>query len=160
MSTGFTHETSVGKSDEWWTPKWLFEALGLSFYLDPCGHRKAFVPALHIYTKADDGLSRPWTGSVFLNPPYSDTAAWVDKFLAEPCTGITLTFARMGSSWAQKLLSREDIAILFLNKRVHFFPGEGQHVSSPGADSMLCAVGEAEIKALARMQDAGYGVMR
>lgn len=31
------------------------------------------------YTLADDGLTQPWTGAVWCNPPYSDLAAWVSK---------------------------------------------------------------------------------
>jgi len=31
------------------------------------------------YSRADDGLSLPWTGNVWCNPPYSDLAAWVEK---------------------------------------------------------------------------------
>jgi len=164
MSTGFTHETSVGKSDEWWTPPWLFEALGLRFDLDPCGHEGADVPAHKIYTLAagQDGLRLPWSGRVFLNPPYSDTTAWVDKLLNSNVTAITLTFARTGSSWAQRLLGGEHCAsaVLFLAKRVRFIPGGGQHASSPGADSMLCAFGQTEVEALYRMAEAGHGVMR
>ena len=31
------------------------------------------------YTRDDDGLSQPWTGRVWCNPPYSDCGAWVRK---------------------------------------------------------------------------------
>lgn len=31
------------------------------------------------YTREDDGLSRPWSGHVWCNPPYSDCGAWVGK---------------------------------------------------------------------------------
>jgi hypothetical protein len=55
------HEPCIGQSDDWYTPPEIFEALGLTFDLDPCspgpGH---WVPARDIYTKADDGLKQPW----------------------------------------------------------------------------------------------------
>lgn len=31
------------------------------------------------YTRADDGLAKPWGGYVWCNPPYSDCGAWVRK---------------------------------------------------------------------------------
>src|ERR1700733_5326943 len=65
------HETCIGSSDEWYTPPEIFKALGLTFDLDPCspgpGH---WVPAKRIYVKADDGLSLPWHGLCFVNPPF------------------------------------------------------------------------------------------
>ena len=33
--------------------------------------------------KASDGLSRPWWGRVWCNPPYSDCGAWVRKAWSE-----------------------------------------------------------------------------
>jgi hypothetical protein len=30
------HENSIGESDEWYTPPEIFDALGLTFDLDPC----------------------------------------------------------------------------------------------------------------------------
>jgi phage N-6-adenine-methyltransferase len=31
------------------------------------------------YTEEDDGLAKPWFGDVWLNPPYSDIAEWMQK---------------------------------------------------------------------------------
>lgn len=30
------HENCIGESDDWYTPPSIFEALGLTFDLDPC----------------------------------------------------------------------------------------------------------------------------
>lgn len=35
------------------------------------------------YTREDDGLTQPWTGLVWCNPPYSDCGAWVRKAWSE-----------------------------------------------------------------------------
>jgi phage N-6-adenine-methyltransferase len=35
--------------------------------------------APNYYTRADDGLTQPWHGNVWCNPPYSDCGAWVRK---------------------------------------------------------------------------------
>lgn len=44
--------------------------------------------AARYFTKADDGLSRPWTAErVWLNPPYSDISPWVTKAWEEIAAG-------------------------------------------------------------------------
>lgn len=35
--------------------------------------------APRFYTREEDGLSQPWHGNVWCNPPYSDCGAWVRK---------------------------------------------------------------------------------
>ena len=70
-----------GTSDDAYTPDWVLElvrkALGGIIDLDPCADPKRRVPARRHFTLADDGLSEPWHGTVFVNPPYSDTTAWL-----------------------------------------------------------------------------------
>lgn len=39
--------------------------------------------APEFYTREDDGLSKPWRGLVWCNPPYSDCGAWVRKAWGE-----------------------------------------------------------------------------
>ena len=70
--------------DEQYTPKWLFDRMGIHFDLDvaaPTGGALN-VPASRYYTKADDGLVQPWTGFIFMNPPYSKAKPWVEKFIS------------------------------------------------------------------------------
>lgn len=74
-------------SDEWETPKDVFERLNeeFGFNLDPCAtmeNRKCDM----YYTKKDDGLTKNWGGyTVFCNPPYSQIAKWVEKCYREGC---------------------------------------------------------------------------
>lgn len=64
------------------TPKWLFDELGLVFDLDPAHPPfETHVPCRKYYTIEDDGLVQDWEGLVWLNPPYSKPAPWVDKWL-------------------------------------------------------------------------------
>jgi hypothetical protein len=63
----------VVTSDDCYTPRWVFDAMRLSFDLDvaaPVGGPR-HVPAMRYYTPDDDGLSQPWDGLVWCNPPYS-----------------------------------------------------------------------------------------
>lgn len=69
-------------SDERFTPKWVFDGLGLTFDLDPAspiGGGDA-VPARRKLTRLDDGLAHEWEGLVWLNPPFSEATPWAEKF--------------------------------------------------------------------------------
>jgi hypothetical protein len=59
MSSGFSHESSKNISVDWYTPEWIFKALGLEFDLDPCSPSGGvpWIPAKRFYTIEDDGLS-------------------------------------------------------------------------------------------------------
>jgi hypothetical protein len=69
-------------SDDCYTPRWVFDAMGLRFDLDvaaPVGG-PWHVPCDRYFTAADDGLAQPWDGLVWCNPPYSNYAPWADRF--------------------------------------------------------------------------------
>lgn len=69
------------KSDEWSTPIDFFEKLNdeFNFTLDPCCSAENHKCSKY-FTIEDDGLKQDWTGhTVFVNPPYSKIAQWVEK---------------------------------------------------------------------------------
>lgn len=70
-------------TDERYTPPWLFRALAESFDLDPASPVDGgdCVPATRKLTRHDDGLSAPWSGFVWLNPPFSNATPWAQRFL-------------------------------------------------------------------------------
>lgn len=63
------------ETDERYTPRWVFDGLGLTFDLDPAAPLEGgdCVPARRRFTRADDGL-------VWLNPPFSAGTQWADRF--------------------------------------------------------------------------------
>ena len=70
------------ESDERYTPSWVFDGLGIEFDLDPCAPIDGgdCVPARCRYTAEVDGLTQPWFGVVWCNPPFSSATAWGDRF--------------------------------------------------------------------------------
>jgi hypothetical protein len=87
-------------SDQHFTPKWLFDHMGIVFDLDvaaPIGGA-VNVPASKYYTEVDDGLAQLWEGCVWMNPPYSKPTPWVDKFI-EHGNGIALLPITHGKWW-------------------------------------------------------------
>ena len=81
--TLFGVEQEIITSDDYYTPAWLFEDMGVEFDLDVASPPGGvpWIPAKRFLTMADDGLSTPWEGRVWMNPPYSKPAPWVARFI-------------------------------------------------------------------------------
>jgi hypothetical protein len=146
------------KSAEWYTPGWVFDALGLTFDLDPASPHdmETAVPAKTKYTVFNDGLKKPWAGRVWLNPPYGpDTGTWMNK-MAQHGNGIALVFSRTDAAWCQEAMKSAS-AMLFVCGRVQFVPGREnqQKKGRCGAGTVLFAFGAECADALRRMRDRG-----
>lgn len=149
------HRTPKGKTDSWLTPRYILDALG-EFDCDPCCPMiMPWSTARRMYRQPLDGLSETWCGRVWLNPPYSRDVIgkWMQK-MADHGNGIALTFARMGTAWAQAAM-REAHAVLLMAGRVTFCDESGEPCkdkdgkpSSAGCSSMLLAYGEKNAVAL------------
>lgn len=99
-------------TDERYTPAWIFEALGETFDLDPASPPLgvSMVPTAAVWTKADDGLTRPWHGFVWCNPPFSRATPWADRFM-EHGHGIWLGPVA-NSAWHDRMTRTSDALIL------------------------------------------------
>jgi hypothetical protein len=84
----YTSLTKSSKSDVHPTPdkitNFLYEFFGAEgIDLDPCSDSNFNIKAKKHYTIEDNGLSQPWQGNVFVNPPFSEVAQWAEKAIAE-----------------------------------------------------------------------------
>lgn len=139
---GVSHE-----NDEWYTPSWLFRALNVEFDMDPCspGAPPSSVPAKRHLTKADNGLTADWLGSIWLNPPFSSKRPWYER-LVKHGNGIALMPARTETHDLQTYMSAAD-ALLFLRGRIYFERGHrpgangGGVTTTPPFGIALCAYG-------------------
>jgi hypothetical protein len=108
------------ESDQYFTPKWVFDELGLSFDLDVASpiDKETYVPAKRKLTINDDGLTTNWQGLVWMNPPYSAPKLWVEKFIKHN-NGVSL-LCLSKSNWFQKLWNADcDIVIMPTNFKWH-----------------------------------------
>ena len=67
------------------TPKYLFDRISsiFNFSLDACALPEN-AKCESYYTPKDDGLSKPWMGGVWCNPPYGrEISSWVKKAYEE-----------------------------------------------------------------------------
>ena len=150
-------------SPDWWTPPHILEAsreaLGGAIDLDPCTNDgRPNVPAREHFTRADDGLSRPWHGRVYMNPPYGrEIGRWTAKAIAEAEAGraeavIALVPARTDTAWFRPLFR---FPIAFLAGRLRFIDGSGR-ARDPAPFPSAVTLLKAEITAedLARFRGA------
>jgi hypothetical protein len=134
------HERPVGATVEWYTPPELFDRLGLVFDLDPAASwLAAWVPAMQFVVKEDNGLSAPWHGRVWLNPPYGPAAVpFIDRMIAHG-DGLLLLPARTETAAFQRAMAAAD-AVCFLRDRLHFIRSDGFRARS-SFGSVLMAFG-------------------
>jgi DNA N-6-adenine-methyltransferase (Dam) len=144
---GSHQSASMGKN-EWLTPPLIIKALG-EFDLDPCAPavRPWNTARLH-YSRSDNGLTKEWTGRVWLNPPYGQqTGLWLNK-LKKHGDGIALIFARTETKMFFDYCWCAD-ALLFLLNRLYFYHVDGTRASAnAGAPSVLVAYGDKNVRAL------------
>lgn len=132
-----------GKSDEWYTPKYIFDALGVQFTMDVAAPEdRAFcaVPAEEFLTRKS--LEAPWRGFVWMNPPFggrNGIVPWTDKFFAHG-HGIMLCPDRTGAPWWQSAAKRAS-GLLFVSPKVKFLNAQGVPGRSPSVGTVLMGAG-------------------
>ena len=107
LFAGYPPQSS--EADERYTPRWVFDGMALTFDLDPAApvHGGDCVPARHRYTLVDDGLTQPWHGLVWLNPPFSNATAWGHRMVDHGCGVLLGPIAN--AEWAHRVMSHADM---------------------------------------------------
>jgi phage N-6-adenine-methyltransferase len=153
-----THETSSSISVSWYTPKSIFDMLGLQFDIDVCSPPEGvpWIPTKEYFSLPQDGLTEEWRGLIWCNPPYGkESIAWLDK-MNNHRNGIALVPARTGTKWFQKYAKESD-AFLLLKGRIQFV--DGLNKTQKGGNtvgSVLIAWGNIAVKSLYNAKE--YGV--
>ena len=144
------------RSVEYYTPVEILEAartvLG-SFDLDPasCEEAQRNVRATTFYSLEDNGLSRPWRGRVWLNPPYGKTNGrsnqeiWAQRLVSEYLEGhvteaVLLVKAALGYKWFEELF--RDWPVCFARSRLSFILEDGNDEGQSKQGTALFYFGE------------------
>ena len=144
---------AAGESDEWYTPKYIFDALNLTFDLDvaaPIGGPR-HVPAKAWLTQNEDGLISQWRGLIWMNPPFGHQKhkrAWLKRFFGHQ-NGIALVPDRTSAPWFQEYGPLAD-AICWVSPKIKFERPDGSIGGSPGTGTALFACGPVAAEALGR----------
>jgi phage N-6-adenine-methyltransferase len=138
---------------EWYTPANVIaavrRALGGRIDCDPATSELAqtVVKAKIYYTIAEDGLTQPWHGTVWLNPPYSRQyiERFVDKLLAEIRAGnvtaaILLVHPKIDTAWWNKAAAASS-CFCFTKRRIRFWSPTKMDAYSPMSGSVFLYYG-------------------
>jgi hypothetical protein len=106
-------------SDDCYTPRWVFDAMGLKFDLDVAAPPGGpwHVPADRYYTAEDDGLTSPWDGLVWCNPPWSQFGAWADRYESHD-QAVIMGLCLSETLWFPQVLAASD-AVTFSYVEFH-----------------------------------------
>ncbi len=149
---------AAGETDEWYTPRDMFNQLGVRFDLDvasPPGGPHA-VPCASWYAEYDNGLIRPWWGFVWMNPPFghqSTKRRWLKKFF-DHGEGIALLPDRTSAPWWQEAAPRAS-CVLLTARKWKFVRPDGSIGGSPGTGTTLFAAGDRARGVLLRASSLG-----
>lgn len=149
-----------GATDEWYTPSYIFDALGEEFDMDvahPVTSDVCCVPAKSFIT--NESLSTRWEGFIWMNPPFggrNGLRPWLDKFY-DHGNGIALTPDRTSAPWFQYIWEKADL-VLFMPK-VQFLRPDGSKGRSPSHGTALWACGDRAVSALRNAAVAGLGIL-
>lgn len=140
--------TNTDNHDEWLTPPEIISSLGV-FDLDPCAptpNTRPWGTARKHYSIEDDGLTQPWEGRVWCNPPYGrETFRWMNK-LEEHGNGIALIFARTETIGFHEEIWNKADAVFFFKGRLRFYKITGEQGDTANAPSCLVIYGKPNIK--------------
>lgn len=149
---------SSGKSDEWYTPKYIFDSMGAYFDMDVAAPKNTntFVPSYGFITK--ESLSVKWNGFVWMNPPFggrNSLGPWMDKFFNHG-NGVALTPDRTSAPWFIDSLNKAEYMLIGL-KKVKFIDQEGVMGKHPANGTVLWGCGNKAKMALSNADKAGLG---
>jgi ParB family chromosome partitioning protein len=135
-----SHLSNASGNNEWYTPSIYIEAARAvmeGIDLDPasCAIANKTVGAATFYDKTQDGLTRPWKGRVWMNPPYAQPLIqqFADRLVAEVKSGkVTAAIALVNNGteteWFQAMAGAA-AAICFPKGRVRFLDRDGKEGS-------------------------------
>lgn len=147
--TNTNHTLPKGTSDEHYTPKVLFETLGVKFDLDVAAPIGGSGIADNYFDKETDGLAQDWFGNVWMNPPYSNPTPWVEKFIKHTGGGIALLPCTRGRWWDAMWANADAIVPLAYNFK--FERPEGMPAKPIVFRTFLYAFGRENAEALKKM---------
>lgn len=155
MAPSVAQAVQDAASDEWFTPRWFLAWLP-PIRLDPCASPHSNVAAANVLDvrAGHDGLTQAWSvpesgdGIVFVNPPYSDCARWVEKCAAIAATAaipiVALVPGYAGDQYWHRAVWGKAQWVGFIAGRIRFDTANGPGKDSASFTSAMVCWGDRE----------------
>ena len=165
------HVSQASGENEWYTPaKYIIAAKAVmgDIDVDPASSEIAnqIIQAKAYYTIQDDGLTKPWAGRVWMNPPYSQplivefSETFARKYksgeIKEACVLINNATE---TTWLQILLNICD-QICFIKGRVKFIDVDGNASGSPLQGQLILYFGNTGYNKKFNNEFGKYGIIK
>lgn len=165
------HVSNNSGNNEWYTPRPFIDAargaMG-TIHTDPASSAIAnkTVGAETFYTTEDDGLTKPWKGNVWMNPPYAQplvaqfSEAVSEKFdTKEIKSACVLVNNATETAWFQRMLMSA-AAVCFLRSRVRFLDPFGEPSGAPLQGQAVIYMGKDPYRFARSFADLGCVLMK
>jgi hypothetical protein len=149
---GIYYQCHDNSTCEWYSNKYIFDAMGTRFDLDTCSpglDKTPWIPVDRCFTLADDGLAQDWFDwFVWMNAPYGRNRLilWTRKFIQHG-NGVALVPERTSTIWYQELEAASDL-MLHCFKKIPFITPDGKPHRQFPIGTHLIAIGEKGVAAL------------
>ena len=124
------------KSDKWMTPPEFYNKLNevFKFNFDPC--------PINWTNKDPDGLTIEWGTSTFCNPPYSNTAKWIEKASKEAAKGkrVVMLINAITDTKAFHQYIYNKAEIRFIKGRICFINPDEPEKKSPNVKASMIVI--------------------
>lgn len=149
------------RSNEWYTPSRVFDALGCEFDLDvACPSDMSFIKVPAKRFIHEKSLELTWDGFIWMNPPFNgkeDKQSWLNK-IYEHGNGIALTPDRTSAPW-WPVAAKQCDALMFVSGKIKFIKQDGTIGKNPGTGTTLFAYGKKAVIALVNAEKNKLGIV-
>jgi hypothetical protein len=151
----------IVNSDDWYTPAWVFDGMDFTFDLDVAAPDGGipWVTAQRSLSESDDGLTTPWFGWVWCNPPYSAPTQWCRKWATHQPGGAILLRADLSTSGPHAAVQAAS-SIYVPPKRLQFVSGAGAPSGAVNFSTVILGRGAPMDDALQRLARNAGGCAR
>lgn len=169
LASAKPHVAHNSGNNEWYTPAEYIEAarrvMGY-IDLDPASSEAAnrVVDAIAYYTAEDDGLTLPWVGKLWMNPPYATSLVgqFADKMAGHVRAGdvteaIILVNNATETAWFRALIGVAS-AVVFPASRIRFWQPDGE-LGAPLQGQACIYIGATPDVFLSEFTSFGWGAI-